>query len=107
VVALDAPSPFVDAVASGRAWSGALPPEGPVRALLEQVGPRDARMAAILPIRVGHHTIALIYADAPDGAQLPEIGPFVGFVEEASRKLETALLARRRGPRPQDSTAAC
>jgi CheY-like chemotaxis protein len=94
-VVLDEPSPLADAVASGRPWSDALPQSGPMRALLEQVGPFGVRSAAVVPIRAWHATVAALYADAPNGTSLPLIDPFIAFVEQTSRALESALLARR------------
>lgn len=98
-VRLEEPSPFGDAVASGRAWTGRIPPKGPLRDLLDEMGPLGATTAAIVPVRASRETIAVVYADAPDGATLPEIEPFVAFVDRASRALEETLAARR-APQP-------
>ena len=37
----------------------------------------------------------MLYADAPDGGDLPPIEPLVEFVEQAGRALDEAFLARR------------
>ncbi len=92
---LDEPSPLADAVASGRAWSDSVPPSGPLRALLERVGTFSVRSAVVVPVRACRATVAALYADAPDGASLPQIDSFISFVEQAGRSLESAILARR------------
>jgi CheY-like chemotaxis protein len=94
-IVLDEPSPLADAVASGRPWSDVVPPSGPMRALLETVGAFGVRSAAVVPVRAWHATVAALYADAPNGTSLPSIDPFIAFVEQTSRALEAALLARR------------
>jgi CheY-like chemotaxis protein len=93
-VPLDEPSPFEEAVALGRAWQGALPAAGPLRALLNRIGPLDVTSAAVVPVRVGRETIAVLYGDAPAGDPLPPLAPFVEFVERAGRALEGSLGAR-------------
>ena len=92
---LEAGSPFGQAVASGRAWHGEIPAAGPLRGLVERIGAFDARSSALIPLRAMHETIALLYGDAPDGAELPPIAPFTHFVERAGRALEETLAARR------------
>jgi CheY-like chemotaxis protein len=94
-VPLEPPSPLSDAVASGRAWTGPLPADGPLRGLLDRVGALDATAAAVVPVRAHRETIALLYGDAPDGATPPPLEPLVAFVEKAGRTLEGSLLARR------------
>jgi hypothetical protein len=94
-VPLDPPSAFSEAVASGRAWTGPLPADGPVRGLLDRIGPLGATAAAILPVRAQRAAIAVVYGDAPDGAALPPIEPLAAFVEQAGRALDEAFLARR------------
>ena len=94
-VPLSPASPFAEAVAFGRAWSGALPRDGPMRALVDRVGSLGAQAAAVLPVRAQHETIAVLYGDTPGGAELPELGPLLSFTEQAGRALDTALLARR------------
>ncbi len=94
-VPLDEPSPFADGVVSGSAWSGALPPDGPLRALATRIGAGTPRQAAVVPLRATHQTIAVLYADDPGGAALPPIGPFVEFAERTGRALEASLTARR------------
>jgi CheY-like chemotaxis protein len=90
-------SPLSEAVSSGRAWAGPLPPDGPARGLLDRIGALGARAAAVLPVRAGGHTVAIVYGDAPGGAELPPLEPLVAFVEEAGRALDEALLGRRAG----------
>ena len=93
---LDPPSAFSEAVASGRAWAGPLPADGPVRgAARPDRLPRSVATAAILPVRAQRETIAVLYGDAPDGGDVPPIGPLVDFVERAGRALDEAFLARR------------
>jgi hypothetical protein len=94
-VPLRPPSPFAEAVAFGRAWSGPLPREGPLRELVERIGPLGAVAAAVLPVRAHHETIAVVYGDAPGGHPLPELAPLVAFTEQAGRALDTALGERR------------
>ena len=94
-VALEPDSPFSEAVASGKAWSGPLPEDGPMRSLLDRIGPLGAASAVILPVRAHREAIAVLYGDAPDGGTLPPIGPLVEFVEQAGRILGDAFLARR------------
>jgi CheY-like chemotaxis protein len=90
-------SPLSEAVSSGRAWTGPLPPDGPARGLLDRIGALGARAAAVLPVRAGGHTVAVVYGDAPGGAELPPLEPLVAFVDEAGFALDEALLARRAG----------
>jgi hypothetical protein len=98
-VPLDRLSVFSEAVATGRSWTGPLPPDGPVRGLLDRIGPMGATTAAVLPLRTNRETIAVLYGDAPDGGELPPLGPLVEFVERAGRALDEAFLSRRmRGP---------
>jgi hypothetical protein len=94
-VPLGPASPFAEAVAFGRAWSGPLPAEGPLRAMVDRLGSLGAVAAAVLPVRAQHETIAVVYGDAPGGAELPELGPLVEFTEQAGRALDAALLKRR------------
>jgi CheY-like chemotaxis protein len=99
-VPLDPPSAFSEAVASGRAWTGPLPPDGPVRGLLDRIGSLGVSEAAILPVTAQRETIAVLYGDAPDGGSLPPAAPLVDFVERAGRALDEAFLARRKAPTP-------
>jgi CheY-like chemotaxis protein len=94
-VSLEPPSPFSQAVLSGKAWTGPLPGDGPMRGLLDRIGPLGAASAVILPVRAHREAIAVLYGDAPDGGSLPPIGPLVEFAEEAGRILGDAFLARR------------
>jgi hypothetical protein len=94
-VALEPASPFSDAVASGKAWTGPMPEDGPMRGLLDRIGPLGAAGAAILPVRAHREPIAVLYGDVPDGGALPPIGSLVEFAEEAGRILGEAFLARR------------
>jgi hypothetical protein len=94
-VPLDPPSPFSEAVATGRPWTGPLPPDGPVRGLLDRIGAMEAAAGVILPVRAHRETIAVLYGDAPEGGDLPAIGPLVEFVEHAGRALDEAFLSRR------------
>ncbi|HXK12340.1 MAG TPA: response regulator [Vicinamibacteria bacterium] len=94
-VPLDLPSPFSEAVASGRPWTGRLPRQGPVRALVDRIGARAATDAAILPVTAHRETIAVLYGDAPDGGSLPALAPLLDFVERAGRTLDEGFLARR------------
>ena len=97
-VPLDPPSAFSEAVASGRAWMGRLPPDGPVRGLLDRIGSLGASEAAILPVTAQRETIAVLYGDAPEGGPLPPAAPLLDFVERAGRALDEAFLARRKAP---------
>ena len=53
-----------------------------------------------MPLRVSRATIAVVYADAPDGSPLPELAPYAAFVERAGRALEGSLAGRRTGASP-------
>jgi CheY-like chemotaxis protein len=94
-VPLDPPSPFSEAVANGRAWSGTLPPEGPVRELLDRIGSMGASDAAILPVTAHRETIAVLYGDAPEATALPPMEPLVKFAEQAGRAIDEAFVSRR------------
>lgn len=94
-VPLGPASPFAEAVAFGRAWSGPVPGDGPLRAVLDRLGSLGAVTAAVLPVRAQHETIAVVYGDAPGGAPLPELAPLIDFTEQAGRALDQALLERR------------
>ena len=94
-VPLGPASPFAEAVAFGRAWSGPLPGDGPLGAMVDRLGRLGAVSAAVLPVRAQHETIAVVYGDAPGGAALPDLAPLVAFTEQAGRALDTALLERR------------
>lgn len=94
-VALEPASPFSEAVASGKAWTGPMPEDGPMRGLLDRIGALGAAGAAILPVRAHREPIAVLYGDAPDGGTLPPIGSLVEFTEAAGRILGEAFLARR------------
>ena len=94
-VPLGPASPFAEAVAFGRAWTGPLPADGPLRAMVDRLGSLGAVAAAVLPVRAQHETIAVVYGDAPGGAELPDLGPLVAFTEQAGRALDNALLERR------------
>jgi CheY-like chemotaxis protein len=104
-VPLDPPSVFSEAVATGRAWTGPLPPDGPVRDLLDRIGPMGAATAAVVPLQASRETVALLYGDAPDGGELPPLQPLLDFVEQAGRALDEALLSRRQ-PGPALESAA-
>ena len=94
-VPLSPASIFSEVVASGRPWTGPLPADGPARGLLDRIGPMEATTAVVLPVRAHRETIAVLYGDAPEGGDLPPIGPLVEFVEGAGRALDAAFLARR------------
>jgi CheY-like chemotaxis protein len=94
-VALEPASPFSEAVESGKPWTGPMPADGPMRGLLDRIGPMGAVGAVVLPVRAHREAIAVLYGDAPDGGALPPIGPLVEFAEEAGRILGEAFLARR------------
>jgi CheY-like chemotaxis protein len=99
-VPLDEPSPFRAAVATGRAWKGEIPADGPMGVLAGRIGRLRAREAAIVPLRASRQTIALVYADAPDGSALPAVEAYTSFVERAGRALEGSLAGRRTAPAP-------
>jgi CheY-like chemotaxis protein len=94
-VPLEPASVFSEAVATGRSWAGALPSDGPVRGLLDRIGPMAATSAAVVPLRTNRETVAVLYGDAPDGGDLPPLGPLLDFVEQAGRALDQAFLSRR------------
>ena len=94
-VPLGPASPFAEAVAFGRPWSGPLPGDGPLRAMVDRMGSLGSLTAAVLPVRAQHETIAVVYGDAPGGAPLPELAPLIEFTEQAGRALDQALLERR------------
>jgi CheY-like chemotaxis protein len=94
-VPLDPPSAFSEAVTTGRAWTGRLPADGPLRGLLDRIGPLAAESGAVLPVRAHREAVAVLYGDAPEGGKIPPIDPLVAFVEEAGRTLAEALLVRR------------
>ena len=94
-VPLHPPSAFSEAVATGRPWMGALPADGPLRDLLDRIGPMQASTGVVLPVRAHRETIAVLYGDAPEGGDLPVIGPLVEFAEQAGLALEKAFLSRR------------
>jgi CheY-like chemotaxis protein len=95
VVPLDPASVFSEAVATGRSWTGALPADGPVRGLLDRIGPMAAATAAVVPLRTNHETVAVLYGDAPEGGELPPLGPLLDFVDRAGQALDEAFLSRR------------
>jgi len=99
-VPLAEPGPFREAVVTGRSWKGTLPDDGALAALGERIGRLQAREAAIVPLRVSRATIAVVYADAPDGSPLADIAPYSAFVERAGRALEGSLAGRRTGAAP-------
>ena len=74
----------------GETWCGRLPAEGPLSDLLDGIGRLQASEAAILPLRAAGETLAMVYADAPDGTALSSVEPFAGFVEQAGRALDAA-----------------
>jgi len=94
-VPLSPSSPFSEAVAFGRVWYGPLPNEGPLQALVEQLGRFQTAEAAVVPVRAHHETLAVIYGDAPEGGRLPDLVPLYYFAEAAGRALDGALVARR------------
>jgi hypothetical protein len=94
-VPLGPASPFAEAVAFGRAWSGPVPSDGPLRAMVERLGSLGAVAAAVVPVRAQHETIAVVYGDTPGGAPLPDIAPLIDFTEQAGRALDQALAERR------------
>jgi CheY-like chemotaxis protein len=99
-VSLETQSPFADAVALGQPWSGPLPADGPLRAMVDRLGSLGATSAAVLPVRAQHETIAVVYGDAPGGAALPDLEPLVSFTRHAGRALDAALVERRSASQP-------
>ncbi len=99
-IPLDTASPFADAVALGQPWSGSLPADGPLRAMVDRLGTLGAVSAAVLPVRAQHETIAVLYGDAPGGEPLPDLEPLVSFTRHAGRALDTALVERRTATQP-------
>ena len=94
-VPLGPPSVFGEAVASGQPWTGALPADGPLREMLDRIGPLGAGAAAVLPVRAHREVVAVLYGDAPEGGEIPPIEPLAAFVKQAGLALGGALLARR------------
>jgi CheY-like chemotaxis protein len=94
-VPLDQASVFSDAVATGRSWTGPLPPDGPLRGLLDRIGPMGAANAAVVPLRTNRETVAVLYGDDAEGGALPPLDPLLDFVERAGRALDEAFLSRR------------
>jgi len=94
-VPLTPPSPFSEAVAFGRVWSGQLPADGPLGALVAQLGALGAAEGAVLPVRSQHETLTVVYGDMPGGDRIPDLAPLVSFIEAAGRALDSTLLARR------------
>ena len=95
-MALDQPSPFAEVAATGRTWCGRLPDRGPAVGPAREIGRLQSSEAAILPLRAAGETLAMVYADAPDGTALSSVDAFAGFVEQAGRALDNALAARPR-----------
>jgi hypothetical protein len=94
-VSLDEASPFADAVAPGRFWTGPPPANGPTQRLLEDIGSLNVTAATVIPVRAQQATIAVLYGDAPNGAPLPALEPLTDFANQAGRALDEAFLARR------------
>jgi CheY-like chemotaxis protein len=94
-VPLDEPSPFSEAVAVGRGWSGSPPSEGPLGALLGRLGALSTAAAAVIPVRSQRQTVAVLYGDAPDGGSLPDLAPLLDFAERAGRALDDVVVAGR------------
>jgi CheY-like chemotaxis protein len=94
-VSLDEPSPFVDAVASGRCRVGGPPGEGPGHALLGVLGALGVSSVAVIPVRAQQQTIAILYGDDPGGESLPDLDPLVDFARRAGRALDEAFLGDR------------
>ncbi|MFI4943794.1 MAG: response regulator [Burkholderiales bacterium] len=94
-VPLTPPSPFSEAVAFGKVWSGPLPADGPLGALVAQLGALGAAEGAVLPVRSQHETLTVVYGDMPGGGRIPDLAPLVSFIEAAGRALDSTLLARR------------
>ncbi len=94
-VELEPASPFSRAVETGKAWTGPLPEDGPMRGLVDRIGSLGAASAVVLPVRAHREAIAVLYGDAPDGGTLPPIAPLVEFAEQAGLILGEAFLARR------------
>jgi CheY-like chemotaxis protein len=94
-VPLTPPSPFSEAVAFGKVWSGPLPADGPLGAFVAQLGALGAAEGAVLPVRSQHETLTIVYGDAPGGGRIPDLAPLVSFIEAAGRALDSTLLARR------------
>ena len=99
-VSLDRPSPFAEAVATGRPWVGALPTDGPVRDLLGDLGALDASSGGVVPVRAQQETIAVLYGDNPGGQPLPDLNSLVDFARRAGRALDEAFLGHRAGAIP-------
>jgi CheY-like chemotaxis protein len=99
-VSLDEASPFADAVAPGRFWTGPPPANGPTQHLLERIGPLNVTAAAVIPVRAQNATIAVLYGDAPKGQTLPALDPLADFANQAGRALDEAFLARRSAAAP-------
>jgi len=94
-VGLDDPSPLADAVACGRAWTGAAPAAGPLHDLLSEIGANGVTSCAVIPIGAQRETVAVIYGDAGEGGSLPDLSGLVDFAERAGKALDEAFLARR------------
>jgi CheY-like chemotaxis protein len=99
-VALDTPSPFGEAVATGRPWAGAPPRKGAVHDLLEDLGPLDVSSVVLVPVRAQQETVALLYGDNPSGEPLPDLDPLVNFARRAGRALDEAFLGQGAGAVP-------
>jgi CheY-like chemotaxis protein len=92
---LDEPSPFSDAVACGRAWTGSPPSQGPVGTLLDRIGALSTAAATVIPVRSQRETVAVLYGDAPDGGRLSDLSPLLDFAERAGQALDEVVVAGR------------
>jgi CheY-like chemotaxis protein len=95
-VPLSEPSVFLDVVASGRPFYGALP-EGPWnRHVIGKLGSFKSTGVALMPLIANRETIALLFGDNPEtGRPIAKLEPLELFMTQAGISLENAFLQKK------------
>jgi CheY-like chemotaxis protein len=96
VIPLGEPSPFLDAVESGKPRVGPLPPGKWSNYLIGRIGRFHSGTVAILPLVTHRETIALLFGDNPEtGSEFPRLDALEVFIHQAGIALENAFLQKK------------
>jgi CheY-like chemotaxis protein len=96
VIPLNEPSPFLDAVESGKPRVGPLAPGKWSNYLIGRIGRFHSGTVALLPLVAHRETIALLFGDNPEtGSEFPRLDALEVFIHQAGIALENAFLQRK------------
>jgi CheY-like chemotaxis protein len=96
IIPLGEPSPFLEAVQSGKPRVGSLTPGKWTNYLIGRIGRFHSGTVALLPLVTHRETIALLFGDNPEtGQEFPRLDALEVFIYQAGIALENAFLQKK------------